>query len=466
MNKLSVLGIPDRSIKTSPRELRAPEIWQLAVQQHMAERAGKHFDLRLIDPNTRIAHSWAVRSLPAIGQMVLAVNQPDHTAEYSVWSGRIHSGYGAGDVQLFSNDRVEVTKSDAKHVLFNVYKSNGDTERYALILTGGDNWLFYNVTPTRKTRPEVQIEKPKYSTIEPKNIDTGNTKQILAPKVDGALNAFVLRKNKPIEVYSYRPSKKGPSKLIDHTFRTNLYKSKVPDTMTGSTVLLGELFAKDKQSGIALSSRDTAARLLSNVWRSRDLQKTGPIDNIVFDVARYKGKDVSGLPYSKKLEILKKITNDIPALNMPPLATTAHEKQSLISDIKEGAHPLTREGVVVYDLDRAVPLKAKFFQDFDVRVKDVFEGEGKYKGNAAGGFTYAPIEEGKGGRVGSGFSDKMRTDLWEHPESFKGLVARVIAQEKLPSGALRVPIFKDFRAETWPRKNNGTGDYIRTKLRE
>jgi hypothetical protein len=56
------------------------------------------------------------------------------------------------------------------------------------------------------------------------------------------------------------------------------------------------------------------------------------------------------------------------------------------------------------------------------------------------------------GRVGSGFNDKLREQMFKDPRQFTGLVARVIAQEKLPSGALRMPVFKDIRSEAWPRK--------------
>jgi hypothetical protein len=451
--KAGALGIPDRDVKTRPREFSTPENWHFNVQQHKAHKAGEHFDLRLVDPRTGIAHSWAARNLPKFpGEKVLAVHQPDHTAEYSAWSGEIKSGYGAGTVKLFSADKVEVTKSTPDHVSFNVYKSNGDTEKYTLIHTGGDDWLFMNSTPTRDTRPEVNISKPKFQSIKPESIDVTKSTEILAPKYDGAMNAFLLRRGMPIEIYSYRPSKKGPAKLINHTFRTGLHTAIVPESMPGKTVLLGELFAKDRTSGNVLSSRDTAARLLSNVWRSRELQENAPLDHVVFDVVRYQGKDVSSHPYSEKLEILKNISKEIPELKMPPLATTINEKQVLLDEIRSGNHPLTQEGVVVYDLNKSVPLKAKLFKDYDVRIMSVFPGEGKYKNKAAGGFTYSYNGKEEIGRVGSGFTDQMRKEMFELPNKYVGQVARVLAQEKLPSGALRMPVYKDIRSETWPRR--------------
>ena len=447
------LGIPDRSIKTRPRELEHPEVWNFNVQKHDAKRAGTHYDLRLVDPQTGIAHSWAARNLPKMsGDRVLAVHQPNHTAEYSTWSGNIPEGYGAGNVSLFSSDKVEVTKSAPDHITFNVYKSTGDTEHYTLIHTGGDDWLFTNSTPTKTTRPEIDISKPKFKSISPGAINTEDASQILAAKIDGAMNAFLLRKNRPIEVYSYRPSKKGKAKLIEHTFRTNLYKVKTPEHMKGSTVLLGEIFAKDTKSGKALSNRDTSSRLLSNVWKSRELQRQAPLSNIVFDVVRHENKDVSNLPYAEKLHILQNITRDVPELKMPELATTSQEKRKLLKSISSGKHPLTSEGVVVYNLGKPVPEKAKLFHDFDVRIHDIFPGEGKYKGTGAGGFTYSHVGNNTVvGRVGSGFNDQLRREMFATPEQFRGAVVRVLAQEKLPSGALRMPVYKDIRSESWPR---------------
>jgi hypothetical protein len=441
-------GIPSKSIKDLPR-ISEPQTMRLAIQRHEANKAGGHYDLRIVDDKSGKAYSWAVKNLPALpGDKTLAVLQPTHTANYATWSGKIESGYGAGEVSLFQHDKIEVLKAEPSKITFNVYKSNGDTERFAMINTGGDDWLFHNVTPTRTTRPEVPSEKPHYKSIAPSNLDPTNPNQIWAPKVDGALNVFVLRTGKPIETYSYRPSAKGPSKLIDHTYRMPLHHTKVPDAFKGKTVVLGEVFAKDRASGKALPTADTSARLLSNVWRSRELQQNSPLDNMVFNVLRYNGRDVSNKPYSEKLEMLKHITSAIPQLKMPPLHETPESKQQLLNEISSKQHALSEEGVVVYDMNASVPLKAKFQQDYDVYIRGTFPGEGKYKDNAAGGFTYSHSPEGKViGRVGSGFSDEMRKQMHEQPSKFIGGTARVFAQQQLPSGALRVPVFKDIRIE-------------------
>ena len=444
-------GIPSRANKEVPR-ISEPQDWRMAIQKHTANRAGVHYDLRIIDDKTGKAYSWALRYLPNNpGDKVLAKLQPTHTAEYATWSGKIDSGYGAGNVKLFDQDKIEVTKADLEHITFNVYKSNGDTERYALINTGNDNWLFHNTTPTRITRPEIPDTKPSYKSIAIDKLDPNDRNQIWAPKIDGALNAFLLRKDKAVEVYSYRPSVKSKVKLIDHTYRLPYYKTKMPKAFRGKTVVLGEVFARDRDGNV-LPATDTSARLLSNVWRSRDLQKTAPLDNIVYNVLRYQGKDVSKKPYSEKLEILKRITQSMPQLKMPPLAQTPEQKMELLKQVQSGKHPLTTEGLVVYDLTQDTPMKAKIFADYDVHVRGFTEGENKFKGTGVGAFTYSHTPSGPiAGRVGSGLTDDMRIDMFKHPKKYQGHVARVLAQNQFPSGALSKPSFKDFRSELWKK---------------
>ena len=464
MSKNFAPGLPSKKNKDAIPRLSSPIITQMVIQQHSANIAGNHYDLRLNIGGKAI--SWALKNLPKYpGDKTLAIRQPDHTVPYMHWEGTIEKGYGAGTVKLFDQDKIEITKSDLDHITFNRYLSNGDTERYALIPTGGDQYLFANTTPTRATRPEIPSAKPSYKSVDIHSLDVNNPNEIFSPKIDGSLNAFLLRKDKPIEVYSYRPSVKSKIKLIDHTYRFPYYKDKVSKAFKGKSVVLGEAFARDREGNV-LPNTDTSARLLSNVWRSRELQKNAPLDNIIYNVLRYQGRDVSTKPYSEKLQILKRITASIPNLKMPPLAETPEQKTELLNQIVSGKHPLTREGIVIYDKRLSTPIKAKITEDYDVHIKGVFPGEGKYKGIGAGGFIYSHTPEGPViGRVGSGFSDEQRVDMLVHPEKYKGQVARVFAQQKLPSGALRVPIFKDLRPEMWKKASNFERNFLHSALR-
>lgn len=134
-------GIPkSRKIHTIP-EIRKPTKWHLVVQEHDAKKAGKHWDLRLVDPKSDLAHSFAVprHRLPTEkDRMLLAVQQPTHTADYALkFQGTIPAGvYGAGKVTRKMKERVTVSKSNDDRIRFE--RPNG--EAYTLFRTKGNNW--------------------------------------------------------------------------------------------------------------------------------------------------------------------------------------------------------------------------------------------------------------------------------------------------------------------------------------
>lgn len=122
--------------------------WTMAIQQHDARKAGKHWDLRLVDPDTTHAHSWAVpkAKLPADdGKPLLAVRTPTHTARYALGFGadgpkEIKKGYGAGVVEILHKEPVRVLSSNPDKLKFE-RTVDGSPEQYTLFRTKGDAWL-------------------------------------------------------------------------------------------------------------------------------------------------------------------------------------------------------------------------------------------------------------------------------------------------------------------------------------
>lgn len=78
----------------------------------------------------------------------------------------------------------------------------------------------------------------------------------------------------------------------------------------------------------------------------------------------------------------------------------------------------------------------------DVLIKNSYEGEGRHKGSF-GGFIcdFNGIEV----RVGGGFSDKQRTEIWNDVDSYIDQWARVSYNEITPDGSLRFPVFDSLR---------------------
>ncbi len=146
-------GIPaERTIQPIPEE--ADKHWTLSVQKHEAKKAGKHFDLRLVDPTTGYAHSWAVpktRFPEQGGRPVLAIQTPTHTADYALRFGaketqHIPRGYGAGKVRIVEKNPVKIISAKPNSVKFK--KETGET--FHLFRTKDTTWLLRNTTPTTK----------------------------------------------------------------------------------------------------------------------------------------------------------------------------------------------------------------------------------------------------------------------------------------------------------------------------
>lgn len=444
-------GIPSKKTSFELPEVKAPAKWEYAVHEHKAEKRGPHYDLRLGDPETGRAHSWAMAvKWPKPGESEWAIQQPTHTLEYMDFEGRIPTGYGKGDVSLHSRDKVEVLSARPGHVNFNLYKNTGP-EEYTLHRIADNKWKLINRTPSRE-RMELPSSKPKYNETDITKADKhiNSDEWIASAKIDDAHNLFVLpASGEQIRSVSYRLPKKGETGIIDHTHKVPaLVGLKTPKNL-GGTILRGGLFATHPDTGEATQAKDLAGILNTNVWKSREKQKEfGELRPVIYDVVQFKGKNMEHAPYEEKLRVLRQVASDLP-FELPRMATTPEEKRSLIAQIESGKVPETKEGVVFWNLKRKTPaVKAKFTADHDVYVREFFPGEGKYKDRGVGGFTFSYEPTGAVvGRVGTGLSDALREDMHKHPDRYKGLAARVTAQDKFPSGALRAPSFQGWHLD-------------------
>lgn len=445
-------GIPSKEISHELPEVKKPTTWQFVVHDHHAERRGRHFDLRLADPSTGYAHSWAMPAKwPEPGEKTWAIQQPTHTMKYMDFEGEIGDGYGKGAVFKHARDKVEITSARPGHISFNVYKGSGP-EEYTLHRIDDRKWQLLNRTIHRQ-KVELPDTRPPYRETKvdqaEKHIDDPN--YMASAKIDDAHNLFVMQKaGDPIRVVSYRPAKRTQTGIIEHTHKVPaLFGMKTPSGM-GGTILRGGLFAMDPETGKATDAKDIAGMLNANVWTSREKQKKhGELVPVLYDVVSYKGRNMETASYGQKLQVLREVADALP-FTLPRMAFTAEDKKKLLSDIRHGRVPETKEGVVFWNLREGAqpPIKTKFVKDHDVYIKDFFSGEGKYRGNAVGGFLYSHDPDGPiVGRVGTGLSDELRRDMHEHPDKYRGLVARVTAADKFPSGALRAPAFQNWHLD-------------------
>ena len=87
-------------------------------------------------------------------------------------------------------------------------------------------------------------------------------------------------------------------------------------------------------------------------------------------------------------------------------------------------------------------MKLKDFHDVDLVIERLEAGTGRNKGRlGAIVVKYSGVEV----KVGSGFSDELRSMIWDDPTNFIGRVVEVRYQEVTPDGSLRFPTFVCFR---------------------
>jgi hypothetical protein len=453
--------------------LRTGQILDYLVQHHKAFRAGPHYDVRVGDRDMGL-HSWAVRrGVPVPGEKNLAVHQPVHRHSYRNFEGDIPRGaYGGGSVRKHDEGKVLITKvlPDAIHF------TRADTrhpERFVMVkpkgFGKGRDWLMINVTPTAR----VPYDKLRYRKVPVEQVESAIRQMgsggTVEAKVDGASQLTQLLKGhaeltsyrtsketgRPIvnteKVFHGRPEIQYPRHLEGSILKGELYASPIRDGEGAgrpgpSPDAAGAVGGRDvaHESSPALGPQDVGTLLNSGIARSISTQRgqNVKIRNMAYDVQQYGNRPVGpDTPRPERRRMMEEILGYLPkdTFHASEPVPGGQPGVDLWDQIRSGKHPMTQEGVVMHP-DRGRPMKGKITDEHDVYITGTYPGLGKRE-QTFGGFTYGH-EPGKTvGRVGSGFSDLFLSEAAKDPTPYIGRVARVKAQEKLPSGALRAPVF-------------------------
>lgn len=446
----SATGIPDRTRFGDLSRIRAGDLLTWLVQEHDAQRAGKHYDLRLGGPELGL-YSWATRKgIPRPGERPRGVyRQPLHEFGYKDFEGTLR-GYGAGVVRKAEEGSVLVTKVTPTAIHF-VRADRKEPERFVLLKPKNarkeTDWLLLNVTP-RQPLPYAKLHFTRLPAEEVesalRNMQEGTSVQT---KIDGASSLVRLLK-RGVEVTSYRVS--ANNRPIVHTER--LFAGPGPEINLPrhlvNSVLRGELYGvrREDNQEKAIPPQELGGLLNSTLGRSiaEQRRKGVTLRNALFDLQQLGTRpiDFAKVPYARRRRMLEEIVRYLPAdrFHLMEQATTPEEALALWERIRKGEHPLTQEGIVIHP-PTGKPAKAKLLEEQDVYITGFFPGEGRLHGRGVGGFTYALSPEGPTvGRVGTGLSDELRRDMYSRPQDYLGRVARVRYQGQFPhSGALRAP---------------------------
>ena len=439
----------------------------MVVQHHPARRAGDHHDLRLGDPVTGQAHSWATKKdIPGPGDPPIAVyQQPTHTYDYLNFEGELTKGYGrtkkGKKVRAIFDEPVEILQADKNFFRFNTY-TGGEPQEFVLLKKSGkpkergNPWLLVNVTKTRERMKDLPLGKPKYKEIAPGAIDMSDADQVMSAKLDGGHVLFPLESGKRPRVFSYREPKRGRSGLIDHSAKLeSLYHTRVPKAVSGKgTILRGEVYAQ-RPGGGPVAAETVGGMLNASAWKSRQLQKKhGKLRPAIFDVVKYRGQDMTDATYTEKLRVLREVQANMPQFEIPDIALSEKEKRRLYEAIRQKTHPATHEGMILWNAHtKGRPTKAKFTVDHDVYIRGITQARDKSgrPKQEAGAFLYSRTPDGPVvGKVGTGFSRKLRRDMWSRKESYIGGVAKVTAEKATKRGALTKPRFSGWHSDKSP----------------
>ena len=222
--------------------------------------------------------------------------------------------------------------------------------------------------------------------------------------------------------------------------------------------LARKLFPGPEQEGTVLQGElhhaDGAARVggILNALPEKSIQiqrERGPVEFYVWDIAKFKGRDVSQMPYGRRRELYEAVIAEIRLFNrhlhvvpaMPEGSDPVEFYRAIVHDPR--GLPWS-EGVVVKHQDSPdLWFKVKANDTLDVRVVRCIEGAGKFAGSLGAMVVEGPT--GVESEIGSfQLTSEQRRWIWEHRDVLTGQIAEVRALTVNESGAIRAGVFVRF----------------------
>lgn len=395
---------------------------RLVVHEHIADRAGPHYDIRLDVGNKAISFATQ-KGLPKPGLPVQLIRQPDHVVSYMDWEGDIPKGeYGAGKVNK-AMDVPVVLKASNDYLKFTISEGK-DKGTYVFMKKDDKNWLGVR----KKDLEPYWAPRPKYKEIERVDRDTD---YIATEKVDGAHFMAKIHPN-GVSYTSQRKSITGePIRREDNVPHLRDLKF---DKKYHSMVLRGELW------------HDKGFNVLSGILNSKPhnavatQQQKGQIRFAPFRIEKGPNGEES-LPYAEQMKIIQELAKTQPHFFEPPAVA-----DKPIADFYRDVGNRRGEGVVLVRKDTGENLKMKHRFDYDLRIEGFEPGKGKYKGRAIGAIRLVDRKGRYVGKVGTGIDDATREDMYRNPEKYIGSIVKVESRRPLVV-KLREPSFIGFTVD-------------------
>jgi DNA ligase-1 len=178
-------------------------------------------------------------------------------------------------------------------------------------------------------------------------------------------------------------------------------------------------------------------------------QERGPVEFYAWDIAKFKGRDVSQMPYGQRRELYEAVIGEIRLFNrhlhvvpaMPEGGDPVEFYRAIIHDPR--GLPWSEGVVVKYQDSRDQWSKVKANDTLDVKVTRCIEGAGKFAGSLGAMVVEGPT--GVESEIGSfQLTNEQRRWIWEHRGVLTGQIAEVRALTVNESGAIRAGVFVRF----------------------
>jgi ATP-dependent DNA ligase len=226
------------------------------------------------------------------------------------------------------------------------------------------------------------------------------------------------------------------------------------------TILDGEIV--DLRTGRQWNRTESILSKTRGGYQHKPTAEDPPLTYVLFDVLTAGGRDVRGLPLSERRALLEELCAGINERNdLPLMLIHTHEPTD---DALSAIMDLDFEGVVCKD-ERSPYRPGRSRAWVKIKPSETIDGEftgvydptpgsrlapnidGEPQPWAVGGVRFRIVhDDGRTyeGRA-AGMSDKLRAELWQHPEKYHGYVVEIAHWGVHESGALRSPQVRRLR---------------------
>lgn len=382
----------------------APDSRSFVIQEHHASRL--HWDFRL--EHNGVLVSWALpKGVPTDpARNHLAVQTEDHPLEYGTFEGTIPAGeYGGGDVTIWDAGTFSLQKWRDDEVIATLTGREGGglggTRSYALIRTGGKNWLIHLMKEQAPRSSARAFIEPMLATLGSVDSIADERDWAFEMKWDG-VRVVAVAEDDRVGLFS------RTGRDVTATYpevADALRRSGVDGVLDGEVVALGSAGAPSfglLQERIGLSRPADVERAAARV----------PVHYLVFDVLRANGDGLRRSPYGERREVLGSLLDgdgDGDVVRVPPAF------EGNLDDAVESSRSLGLEGVLAKRLDSTYRsgsrsrswVKIKHQRTQDVVIGGWRPGKGARSGGIGSLLLGVPGDDGLVyvGRVGTGLSE-------------------------------------------------------------